>query len=142
MNEETFNETFQRILGDNLHLNERLIRYRRERENTRNQHQVLRNQYQQQLNQNNNLRNQVNQLLQQLGNQNMAAQLQNQIVKENAATYKELLPQVRKFNNPELKGNIPTFGGEIYEVLRYITEIKNCLRGITSILKDLMHQDY
>lgn len=129
MNEETFNETFQRLLGNNLHLQERLTRYRRERENTRNQYQVLHNQYQQQLNQNHNLRNQVNQLLQQLGNQNMAQALQTQIVKENGATYKELLPQVRKFNNPELKGNIPTFGGEIYEVLRYITEIKNCLRG-------------
>ena len=129
MNEETFNETFQRLLGNNLHLQERLIRYRRERENTRNQYQVLHNQYQQQLNQNHNLRNQVNQLLQQLGNRNMAEALQNQIVKENGTTYKELLPQVRKFNNPELKGNIPTFGGEIYEVYRYITEIKNCLRG-------------
>src|SRR5438034_330082 len=113
MNEETFNETFQRLLGNNLHLQERLTRYRRERENTRNQYQVLHNQYQQQLNQNHNLRNQVNQLIQQLGNQNMAQALQTQIVKENGATYKELLPQVRKFNNPELKGNIQTFEGEI-----------------------------
>ena len=55
MNEEIFNETFQRLLGNNLHLQERLTRYRRERENTRNQYQVLHNQYQQQLNQNHNL---------------------------------------------------------------------------------------
>ena len=62
MNEETLNEIIFRTLRDNLHFNERVRRYRTDRNQIANQYQVLQNQYQQQLYQNNNLRNQVNQL--------------------------------------------------------------------------------
>ena len=62
MNEETLNEIIFRTLRDNLHLNERVRRYRTDRNQIANQYQVLQNQYQQQLHQNNNLRNQINQL--------------------------------------------------------------------------------
>ena len=62
MNEETLNEIILRTLRDNLHLNERVRRYRTNRNQIANQYQVLQNQYQQQLHQNNNLRNQINQL--------------------------------------------------------------------------------
>src|SRR6266498_4717004 len=130
MNEETLNEIIFRTLRDNLHLNERVRRYRTNRNQIANQYQVLQNQHQQQLHQNNNLRNQVNQLQQQLGDQNMADAFQKQIVQENATTYNNLSLQVRNFNNPNLeRENLPTFGGEIYEVLRYITEVRNYLRG-------------
>ena len=45
-------------------------------------------------------------------------------------TNQELTERLRKFNSPKLDiGTIPKFGEETREVLRYLTQLKNFLKG-------------